>query len=303
LAFGETAIKTVRGVLKSQLQAAANLGADEVVATDDEDAMAKLPPLDAVADAFSGKTAEKLIAKVKPGGVFATVLGPPANAGEYPKVKVVAVVAQPDAKTLLVMAEAVKSGKLTIPIGQKIPLKDAAQGHTAIAKGTAHGKVLLVVGGETGATKAEEAIKRVLSGYEAALNASDVDAVIPLYAEDGIFMPPYSPSAIGKASVRNAYQAVFQAITLSVKFHLEELVVMSPNWAFARTHSAGHTTDHATEAQSAEANQELFLFQRGADDAWTIARYSFSSTNPPPRRYERRARRSVGGPPKRIEVR
>jgi hypothetical protein len=40
-------------------------------------------------------------------------------------------------------------------------------------------------------------------------------------------------------------------------------------------------TDHATGAVSAEANQELFIFKKSADGAWKIARYSFSSPNPP----------------------
>jgi hypothetical protein len=32
---------------------------------------------------------------------------------------------------------------------------------------------------------------------------------------------------------------------------------------------------------TAEANQELFIFQKGEDGAWRIARYSFSPINPP----------------------
>jgi uncharacterized protein (TIGR02246 family) len=115
------------------------------------------------------------------------------------------------------------------------------------------------------------------------LNASDTEAVMPLYAEDGVFMPPFSPSAVGAVAVRKAYEAVFNAITLSVKFHVAEIIEIAPEWVFARTNSAGTTRDHATGAKSAEGNQELFLFKKGADGAWKIARYSFSSTNPLPR--------------------
>ncbi len=79
----------IAGVLKRQVGEAASIGADQVVATDDESAMDSLPLLDAVADTVDGKTAEKLISKVKPGGVFASVLGPPQNAEKYPSVKVV----------------------------------------------------------------------------------------------------------------------------------------------------------------------------------------------------------------------
>jgi uncharacterized protein (TIGR02246 family) len=127
----------------------------------------------------------------------------------------------------------------------------------------------------------EKAVADVLAKYEAALNASDTNAVMPLYANDGVFMPPYSQSAVGAAAVRKAYDAVFKAITLSVKFNVAEIVEMAPGWVFARTNSAGTTTDHATGAKSAEANQELFIFRKDAGGEWKIARYSFSTTNPP----------------------
>jgi len=126
----------------------------------------------------------------------------------------------------------------------------------------------------------EAAIRTVLSSYEDALNASDTEAVMPLYTEDGVFMPPNNPSAVGKAAVRQAYDAVFKAITLKVKFTVAELVTTSPQWAFVRTNSAGTNKINATGAVSPEGNQELFIFKKEADAKWRIARYSFSTTNP-----------------------
>ena len=130
-------------------------------------------------------------------------------------------------------------------------------------------------------TPNEKAVSEILAAYNVALNSSDTNAVIPLYAEDGVFMPPYSPSAVGLAEVRKAYDAVFKAIKLTVKFDIAEVVEMSPEWVFARTNSAGKTLDHATGKTSAEGNQELFLFRKGRDGKFKIARYSFSPTNPP----------------------
>jgi uncharacterized protein (TIGR02246 family) len=124
----------------------------------------------------------------------------------------------------------------------------------------------------------EAAIRGVLSSYENALNASNTGAVMPLYTEDGVFMPPNNPSAVGKAAVRQAYDAVFKAITLKVKFTVAELVTMSREWAFVRTNSAGTNKINATGAVSPEGNQ--FIFKKGADGEWRIARYSFSTTNP-----------------------
>jgi NADPH:quinone reductase-like Zn-dependent oxidoreductase len=133
----------IAAVLKRQLQAAESLGADQVVATDDDHAMANLPPLDAVADTVGGKTAEYLLGKVKQGGVLASVLGVPGNAKGYPSVRVVPIFSKPDASALLHMAEAVSDGKLVIPIDRRLSLKQAGEGQVAVQNGGI-GKVLLL---------------------------------------------------------------------------------------------------------------------------------------------------------------
>ena len=139
----ERGATVIAGVRKRQMDEAKTVGADQVVATDDETAIAELAPLDAVADAVGGRTAEKLIAKVKPGGVFATVIVAPPNAASYPSVKVIFVFSKFDRETLEFMAKAVRDGKLVIPIGRKLPLSKAAEAQTAAEKGGV-GKILLV---------------------------------------------------------------------------------------------------------------------------------------------------------------
>jgi uncharacterized protein (TIGR02246 family) len=126
----------------------------------------------------------------------------------------------------------------------------------------------------------EQAVAAVLAAYQDALNRSDSDAVMKLYASDGVFMPQNSLSSIGAAAVHKAYKAVFDTITLKVDFHIAEVKQIDPNWAFARTNSAGTVKINATGAGAPEANQELFLFQK-IDGAWKIARYCFSTTKPP----------------------
>jgi uncharacterized protein (TIGR02246 family) len=126
----------------------------------------------------------------------------------------------------------------------------------------------------------EEAVAAVLAKYQDALNQSDTEAVMKLYASDGVFMPQNSPSSVGADAVRKAYDAVFKAIKLSVKFNVAEVVEVASDWAFARTNSAGTATLNVTGARSTEANQELFVFRKGTDGKWKIARYCFSTTNP-----------------------
>ena len=122
-------------------------------------------------------------------------------------------------------------------------------------------------------------IEAVLKGYERVLNASDVAGVVKLYTEDGVFMSPNNPSAVGIHQVEAAYTGAFQAIDLNVNFDIVEVEVIAADWAFARTNSTGTITINATGDEFAEGNQELFVFHK-TDDDWKIARYSFSTTNP-----------------------
>ncbi|WP_158942093.1 NADP-dependent oxidoreductase [Granulicella sp. S190] len=131
------------GVKKSQLKQAESLGVDHVLALDDPQAVDKLGFLDAIADTVGGKTAETLLAKVKQGGVFASVLGPPGNAKMHPTVRIEPVQAVPDTKTLRRMAEDVAEGRFVIPIDRMVPLADAGEAQAAAEKGGI-GKVLLL---------------------------------------------------------------------------------------------------------------------------------------------------------------
>ncbi len=141
---------------------------------------------------------------------------------------------------------------------------------------------VLILGSLSGAHAADldkAQIEAVLKAYERVLNASDVDSVVKLYTEDGVFMAQHNPSAVGIRQVEAAYTAVFQAIDLNVEFDIVEVEVIADDWAFARTNSSGTTTINATGDKLAEGNQELFVLQK-IDGDWKIARYGFSTTNP-----------------------
>ena len=133
----------IAGVRKSQLAEAAQLGADSTLALDDDAALQKLGFIDAIADTVGGETAQKLLAKVKPGGTFASVLGPPANAAMHPTIHIAPIQAAPDAAKLRTMAEDTLAGHFKIPIDRMLPLEKAAEAHAAAEKG-GKGKILLL---------------------------------------------------------------------------------------------------------------------------------------------------------------
>ena len=137
--------------------------------------------------------------------------------------------------------------------------------------------------GQTAAAASVQAeIEQVLHTYETALNASDTDTVLTVFAADGVFMAPNAPSIIGADAIRGAYAGLFQAITFDTELTVAEVVQVAPDWAFVRTSSNGHVTVNAIQQRVPDANHELFVFQKGDDAAWKIARYSFATTNPLP---------------------
>jgi NADPH:quinone reductase-like Zn-dependent oxidoreductase len=134
----------IAGVLKKQIDAARDTGADEVVALDDEQAFRAIPQVDIVANAVRGKTAELLLAKIKPGGMFASVTGAPANADSYPSVRVKSFVSTQDPAVLAFCAEGAAAGRLKIPISRNFALREARAAHEAMEQGGVNGKILLI---------------------------------------------------------------------------------------------------------------------------------------------------------------
>ncbi|HEY1743859.1 MAG TPA: NADP-dependent oxidoreductase [Granulicella sp.] len=139
----EMGAKVIAGVRKKQIEEALSLGATAAIDVSDDDELAKLGTVDAVADTLGGALAEKLIAKVKPGGAFGSIVGPVGNAALHPTVVVTAFGSHPDAKTLVHYAEAIRDGKLVLPIDRMLTLTDAADAHAAAEKGGV-GKIVLL---------------------------------------------------------------------------------------------------------------------------------------------------------------
>lgn len=123
-------------------------------------------------------------------------------------------------------------------------------------------------------TTEKSAVENLLFSYRDALNASDVNKVLPLYTNDGVFMPSNAPTAIGREQVKASYEFVFSQIQLNIDFYIDEIVV-NDDYAFARTTSKGTTFIHANKQTVAEENRELFVLQK-INGQWKIARYMFN---------------------------
>jgi len=134
----------IAAVRQRQFKEAASLGASSVVAIDDDESLRHLGKLDAVADTVGGELALKLLARVADGGSFgyASVL-PPSAAAQYPKVTITRVFAKPDPAKVREFADDIRDGRFSLPIGARMPLREAAQAHRLGEQGGI-GKILLL---------------------------------------------------------------------------------------------------------------------------------------------------------------
>jgi NADPH:quinone reductase-like Zn-dependent oxidoreductase len=85
-----------------------------------------------MADTVGAATASKVIARVETGGVFASVAGTPRSPICRGSICLLAF----RRGTFQFMAEAARDGKLVIPIGEELPLSEAAEAQAAGEKGS-----------------------------------------------------------------------------------------------------------------------------------------------------------------------
>jgi NADPH:quinone reductase-like Zn-dependent oxidoreductase len=136
--------EVIAGVRGKELDDARSLGVSDVLAIDDDQAIENSRLVDAIADTVGGEVAAKLIARVKQGGSFGyTAVLPESAAARNPTVKITRVGARPDASKVREFADDVRDGKFVLPIGRRVPLRDAAEAHVLGEKGGV-GKILLL---------------------------------------------------------------------------------------------------------------------------------------------------------------
>ena len=120
------------------------------------------------------------------------------------------------------------------------------------------------------------AIEATIFAYFQALNDANIDAILSLYSKDPVMLPFLQPAVVGTDAVRENYEGTFQLIRFEVQTTIQELVEMSPEWAYVRTDTSGIFTPRRTGEGTPAVFHELFLLCKTGDEHWQIARYSFS---------------------------
>lgn len=123
----------------------------------------------------------------------------------------------------------------------------------------------------------KDALNDLINAYVKALNENDAKLAADCYAEaDAVFMPQGMPTF---NDMEEAYTGVFSAITLKdVVYTVDELVVMSHDYAYALTRGVGSQTIAASGETVPVSNREMFIFRK-TDKGWKIARYMFNQAS------------------------
>ena len=156
----------------------------------------------------------------------------------------------------------------TVPVARRALLSSGAVVATAAAVGSAL------------AQPAADAapLAAIMERYAAALRSNDVEALVGLYAADGVFMRENFPAVAGTDALRAAYRDLFAALKVDLSFKILEAEVAG-DLAWLRGISTGRLKVLATGVETADSFNQLVVFRRiGA--AWKIRSYLFASDKP-----------------------
>ena len=129
---------------------------------------------------------------------------------------------------------------------------------------------------ETKVNSEKQAIEKVVTAYQDALNASDAAKVVELFTKTGVLMANAAPTAEGAEAVKGTYQYVFDNYTYNLKFTVIDIVV-NGSTAYLRSQSKGSFVIKASNQKIDDEFRELFVFEK-ENGQWKIARYMYNKT-------------------------
>jgi uncharacterized protein (TIGR02246 family) len=110
----------------------------------------------------------------------------------------------------------------------------------------------------------------IVQVYAEALNASDAERIVELFADDAVLMDLDRPTTVGRDRLAADYRRGLALGRVHRVFEVDQ-VLRSEDMATVRTHSSGILTIDGKASPSFEA-RELFVLKRG-DTGWKIAQY------------------------------
>lgn len=122
-------------------------------------------------------------------------------------------------------------------------------------------------------------IARVRERWLAALHGEHVEGLLEPLTDDSLAFPPHEAPLRGPDAMRRWHQANFDRFTTRLTISPEELVGAG-DWALDRFAYAISLAPKAGGATIEDHGNCFWIWQRGANGTWRIARSIWNSTNP-----------------------
>lgn len=126
-------------------------------------------------------------------------------------------------------------------------------------------------GTESGTASDEAAIRELIAQTAAANNAADTLGWVALFEEGAVYMPPGAPEVSTRTGLKEMAEAGFGSYAADVQITPAEIVI-SGDWAFARSHVTGTVTPRAGGEAVPVDMKQLVIYHRQPDGGWKIAR-------------------------------
>jgi uncharacterized protein (TIGR02246 family) len=119
--------------------------------------------------------------------------------------------------------------------------------------------------------KDEEAIKRLIGEWHRATNAGEVDAVLPLMAEDVTFLVPGQPPMKGRRAFEEGLRTLLASHHIESTGEVQEIVV-SGDLAYCWTVLTVRITPRSGGSAQARSGSALSVLRRQPDGSWVVVR-------------------------------
>ncbi len=139
----------------------------------------------------------------------------------------------------------------------------------------------LIMGCSSGTSEADlQSLTDFVARYDAAVNAGDVAALMALYSDTAIQMPPNEPLIHGKVALRSRAEEGFAMNNVELRSNVE-YVRVTGNMVFMRLSYVVSLTPKAGGETLSAKGKWVLIIRRTAEGSWVITNEIWNEDAPP----------------------
>ena len=141
--------------------------------------------------------------------------------------------------------------------------------------------ITLIMGCSSGTSEADlQSLTDFVAQYDAAVNAGDVAALMALYSDSAIQMPPNEPLIHGKVALRSRAEEGFAMNNAELRSNVE-YVRVTGNTVFMRLSYVESITPKAGGETLSAKGKWVLIIRRTTEGSWVITNEIWNEDAPP----------------------